>query len=122
MKVHNANRSRPLVAIFFMDHYNFSSFLVDAVHSIPAICVAVYLIVGNYDQEISHYNPWHHQEEPQKTNSHKTSGRLLKYNNHVGYIWSLFCDIVLVFLLVQQSSRCISGVWMFSLFVCVRLS
>ena len=78
MKVHSANWSRPLVAIFLMNHIHFSSFLVVAVHSMPAICVAVYLIVGNYDQEISHYNLWHHKEEPQKTNSHMTSGRLLK--------------------------------------------
>ena len=54
MKIHNANWSRPLVAIFLMDHIHFSSYLVEAINSMPAICVTVYLIVSNYDQEISH--------------------------------------------------------------------
>ena len=40
-------------------------------------------MIRQYSNRILHTNPRHHEEEAQKTNSHKTPGRQLKQNNQL---------------------------------------
>ena len=40
-------------------------------------------MIGKYHNHTVQTNPWHRVEEPQRNNSHKTSGRQLKKSNQL---------------------------------------